>query len=221
MKRIRNLLLAGIVILMAAAFAAAQTEDELKRFFEGRRVVVKIDLPATKDGVNVYPERSQPVDYNHYGNLLKAFGISLREGDRVMITKIKLKDKHIEFQLGGGGYGTFGDETSSSVYVPSASKSRYERDLERAIKNESDERRRRRMREELDSLRRQREREDSRNRAEAAVAEEIAKDRIQDKRLQGGSRFNINFDRKLTAQDLTPQAIMEVLAEYVDFVELQ
>jgi hypothetical protein len=60
-----------------------------------------------------------------------------------MITKIKVKDKLIEFQLGGGGYGTFGDETSSDIYVPTVSKSRREKNLEKQLKYENEERRRR------------------------------------------------------------------------------
>jgi ATPase subunit of ABC transporter with duplicated ATPase domains len=136
-----------------------------------------------------------------------------------MITKIKVKDKHIEFQLGGGGYGTLGDETSSSIYVPAASKSRREKNLEKELKYENDERRRRRIKEELDYLRRDRENEDRRNKAEVAEAEELAKQRIDDKRLQGGSRFNIRFERNLTGGDLTPEAVMEALTEYVEFLD--
>lgn len=217
MKHIRNLLFSTAFILMFGAFALAQTENDLKNYFEGKRVEVKIDMPASKDGVNVYPERERPIDFSRYSQALKTYGTSVMEGDRIMITKIKVKDKHIEFHLGGGGYGTFADETSSSVYIPSVSKSRRELDLERNIKNETDERRRRRMREELDYLRREREREDRENRAEAAVAEEIAKARIQEKRLQGGSRFNVRFERKLTAEDLTPEAVMNALADYLYF----
>jgi hypothetical protein len=216
MKYIQNLLLSAAVVLTFAAIGLAQTEDDLKNYFEGKRVEVKIDMPATKDGINVYPKRNRPIDFGKYSQSLKTFGTSLLEGDRVMITKIKVKDKHIEFQLGGGGYGTFGDE-SASVYVPTASKSRREKNLEKDIKYETDERRRRRMREELDYLRRDRRREDNQNRAEAAVAEEIAKSRIQEKRLQAGSRFNIRFDRKITADDLTPEVIMDALAEYFYF----
>jgi ATPase subunit of ABC transporter with duplicated ATPase domains len=137
-----------------------------------------------------------------------------------MITKIKVKKKHIEFQLGGGGYGTFGDETSASVYVPAASKTRREKNLEREIRDEPNERRRRRLREELDDLRSERRREDSRNRAEAAEAEELAKQRIHEKRLQAGSRFNIHFERPIADAKLTPQMIVEALAEYVDFQDL-
>ena len=217
MKRIQNLLLAATIVLVSVGLAAAQTETDLKRYFEGRRVEVKIDMPATKDGIDVYTEKGQPIDYSRYSSLLKNYGISVREGDRILITKIKVKKKHIEFQLGGGGYGTLGDETSSSIYVPAVSKTQREKNLERYIKDETDERRRRRMREELSYLRRERERENSRNRAEVATAEELAKQRIQEKRLQAGSRFNIHFESELTAQDLTPKAIMDALEEYVHF----
>jgi hypothetical protein len=219
MKHFQNLLIVAAAVLISFSTVFGQTEDELKAFFEGKRVEVKIDMPATKDGVNVYPEKNQPVDYGKYGNLLKNFGVSVREGESIMITKIKVKDKHIEFQLGGGGYGTFGDETSASVYIPAVSKSRREKHLERELKYEDDRRRRRQIKEELDYLRREREIEDSRNRAEAAEAEEIARQRIDEKRLQGGSRFNIRFERKITSADLTPEAVMNALAEYVVFSE--
>jgi hypothetical protein len=33
----------------------------------------------------------------------------------------------------------------------------------------------------------------------------------------GGSRFNIKFERKVTSSDLTPEAIMEALEEYIEF----
>ena len=219
MKSIQKLLFSIAAIFAFAALVSAQTEADLKDYFEGKKVEVKIDMPATKDGINVYPERRQPIDFGKYSQSLKTYGTSLMEGDRIMITKIKVKDKHIEFQLGGGGYGTAGDETGT-VSVSLSPKSRRERDLERDIKNETDERRKRRMRDDLDDLRRRREREDNRNRAEAAVAEEIAKARVAEKRLQGGSRFNIRFERKVTADDLTPQVIMDALAEYLYFSDV-
>ncbi len=217
MRRIQHLLIAGAIILSGFIYATAQTENDLKRYFEGSRVEVKIEMPASSGGVNVYPERDQTLDLGHYRSLLKKHGVGVREGERIMITKIKVKDEHIEFQLGGGGYGTFGDETTAYVYVPSADKSRREKNLERDIKNETDKKRLRRMREELDYLRQERRMEDNRNRAAAATAEELKQRRIEEKRLQGGSRFNIRFDRKLSSRDLTPEAVMEALSEYVDF----
>jgi hypothetical protein len=220
MRCLQNLLLSAALVLVTVVSASAQTESELKSYFEGMRVEVKIDMPATKDGINVYPERDRTVDFNRYGDLLKDNGIAFREGDRIMITKVKVKDKHIEFQLGGGGYGTFGDESTPSAYVSPLGKSYRERWIEREIDRESNDRRRRQLREELYYLRRDRQRQDDYNRARAAENAEIAKIRIQEKRLQGGSRFNIKFDRKLSEQDLTPQMIMDALSRYVYFPEM-
>lgn len=218
MRYISNFLLSGLLILMSALLISAQTENDLKNYFEGRRVEIRLDMPATKDGVNVYPEKDRAIDFSRYGDLMKNFGASLLEGDRVMITKVKVKSKHIEFQLGGGGYGTFGDD-SGAVSVPMTSKSNREKDLEKSLKYEENDRERRHIRRELDYLRNEREREDNSNRAAAATAQQIAKVRIQEKRLQAGSRFNIKFDRKLNAQDLTPQAIMDALSQYVSFAD--
>lgn len=217
MRYIQTLLLSAAFIFMTVSFTFAQTEDDLKRYFEGMRVEIKMDMPATKDGINVYPQRERIIDFNKYGDLIKQYGVSLREGDRVMITKIKIKDKHIEFQLGGGGYGTFGDESVPGTYVSPVSKSYREIWLEKNIDSESDKHRRKKMRDELYYLRRDRERQDEYNQAQALEVAELAKIRIQEKRLQGGSRFNIRFDQKLTADNLTPQAVMGALSQYVYF----
>lgn len=73
MRYIRNLSFSAVFVLIFAAFAAAQTEADLKAFFEGKRVEVKIDMPATKDGINIYPERRQPIDFDKYSQSLKNF----------------------------------------------------------------------------------------------------------------------------------------------------
>ena len=48
----------------------------------------------------------------------------------------------IEFQLSGGGFGTFSDDSSTSVSIPRVEKSSREKDLEKRIKDEDDSRRR-------------------------------------------------------------------------------
>ena len=40
-----------MVIMSAAVTVSAQTENDLKRHFEGKQVTLKIDMPATNDGV--------------------------------------------------------------------------------------------------------------------------------------------------------------------------
>src|SRR5258705_6824449 len=152
----RSLFSTLVLIICAVISVSAQSESDLKQYFEGRNVTLKLDMPATKDGVNVYPEREQPLNYSEYANRLKRHGISIRRSDIIMITKVKVKDKHIELQLGGGGYGTIGDETDSSANVSGVSKSRREKNLEDTLKDENDPARRKRIKRELDNLRRDR-----------------------------------------------------------------
>jgi hypothetical protein len=202
--------------MLVAPSAFAQSEAALKDFFEGKRVVVKIDMPAAQTGIDVYADARRPMNFDEYSRRLKAVGVAIRSGDTVMITKVRLKDKLIEFQLGGGGYGTATDDTDTSVYVPGAPKSNREKTLEREVKTEADAGRRRRLQGELDDLRKERAREDQRNRSVTAAAAEEKKSRIAEQRLHGGSRFNIRYQGAIPP-GVTPGGIMAALSEYVDF----
>jgi hypothetical protein len=207
---------AALCALLAAPCAFAQSEDALKSYFEGKMAEVKLDMPATQNGVDVYADARRPINFDEYSARLKATGIAIRSGERVMITKIKLKDKLIEFQLGGGGYGTMSDDTDTSVYVPSTAKSNREKTLERDLRSEPDGPRKRRMQNELEDLQRDRERDDQRNKAASAAASEEKKRRIAEQRLHSGSRFNLRYDDGVP-RGVTPDAVMAALADYVDF----
>jgi len=197
--------------------AAAQSEERLRSFFEGSSVRVKLEMPGTSEGVDVYPERSQPIDFPRHASRLKRFGTAIRRGEEILVTKIRLKKDLIEFQLGGGGYGTFGDDTSPYVSVPVASKSEREKNLERDIPKTTDPVQLRKLREELDALKRARQREDARNRTEAAQAQQVKEANIRQRRLEGGSRFNLRYDPQVPMEAMTPESVMLALAEYVDF----
>src|SRR3954447_3907294 len=108
----------------------AQSEAALKSYFEGRSVTLKLAMPGTESGVDIYPADPKPLDYPRYAERLKNNGTAIKAGERAVVTKIQVKGAHIEFQLDGGGYGTMGDETSPNVSVPSAEKSNRERNLE-------------------------------------------------------------------------------------------
>jgi hypothetical protein len=127
-----------------------------------------------------------------------------------------VKKDVIEVQLSGGGFGTFGDDTSTSVSIPRAEKSSREKDLEERIKDENDSRRRREMERELDDLRARRDRENRRLDAQRAQAEEIKKERIAERRLTGGSRFNLRYEGRVPS-GIRPEDVMAALADYVDF----
>jgi hypothetical protein len=194
-----------------------QSEAALKDFFEGKTVTPRLALPGTEDGVDIYPGTPRPLDYARYAKRLKDFGTAIRTGEDVTVTKIKVKEKLIEFQLGGGGYGTFGDETSTNVSTQDAPKTKREKNLEVEVKREADQVKKREMKEELDDLKADRERENARNRSAVAEAEEHRKQNVRQRRLEGGSRFNIRYPAGVPADALSPDAVMAALAQYVDF----
>lgn len=212
-------LVAAAVVAQAPPLEAQTTEAVLRQYFEGKRVGVKIDMPGTSQGVDVTPDSGRPLDFNRYGQKLKEFGIAIPAGDSSTITLIKVKKDLIEFQLGGGGFGTFGDDTSSSVYIPSAGKSNREKDLEQAIKRETDSRRKRDLQRELDDLRNERNRENRRIDAEREIAAERKKERIAEQRLRGGSRFNIRYPNGVPI-GIKPEEVIAALSEWVDFASL-
>lgn len=202
-------------LLVSIISVQGQNEDQLKRYFEGRRVVARMDMPATKDGVNIYPNRDNPIDDAERSARLDQHGAAVRAGDEVVITKIKVKGKHIEIQLGGGGYGTFWHE-SASVSAEPVYKSRREKRLERELRNENDERRRRRLRSELRSLRNEREEQEDINREEAGRLSEEKAVVIAERALGAGSRFNLRYEEKLTAADLSVESVRDVLSRFLE-----
>lgn len=213
---LRTLVLPALLLLGSTPLSG-QTETALKEYFEGRTVSPKLAMPGTEDGVDVYPGSPRPLDYSRYANRLKEYGTAIRAGEPVTVTRIRLKSKHIEFQLGGGGYGTFGDETSSSVPVPAAPVTKREKNLEAELKRETDPARKRSLKEELDELKSAREREDARNRSAVAEAQEHRKQNIRQRRLEGGSRFNLRYVDRVPREALAPEAVIAALSQYVEF----
>jgi hypothetical protein len=203
--------------LALASPVAAQNQSVLEKAFEGREVTVLLDMPASHQGVDLYLQREPEIEFGEYGRRLKAYGVALRKEDRVMITTIKVNKKNIEIQLGGGGYGTWGDDSGyvSPAYV---GKSRRESDLEKERKNTTDADRRRSIERELDYLRREREREERDNKREAEALTAMKQREVATKRLDGGSRFNIWYaDKRLEQWAPTPEELMLSLAKYLDF----
>lgn len=213
---LKAIISALILTALGAVSVSAQSEEALKQYFEGREVVLRIDMPATKDGINVYTNKEVQFDYSQYSSRLREFGAAVRKGDEIMITKVKIKGNHIEFQLGGGGYGVAGDETA---YVSADITPKYPQEyrLERQLKDETDRDRRKRLQRELSYWQSLRYEQDRRNRQEAEALSEIKRQRIAEKALDAGSRFNIHFDKKLDKSQITPEFIMNALSRYMSF----
>lgn len=208
---------ATLLAVAAQSPAAAQTESQLKGFFEGRTVTVKFAMPATAQGVDLFPGAEPAVDVRAYGDRIKQFGTALRPGDQVVVTLVKVKSNLIEFQLGGGGYGTLGDDLGSTVSPTTVGESPRERELKEQIKRETDTARKRQLERELAAERDRRERDNQQARAAAEAANAQTQSRIEQKRLGAGSRFNIRYRGGVPPAALTPAGIMQVLHEYLEF----
>ena len=204
------------IVLVSTCLSAQTTNSNLSQFFEGKQVTVKIDMPGTQQGIDIYPQRANSLDAKTYGKRMKQFPVSIRSGDTVMVTTVKVKGKSIEFQLAGGGFGTFGDDSDTSVKFTAEDKSDREKDLERQINNTDDQDQKRRLQRELDNVRRQRERDDARNKSMAVHEAAIKKEQVYEDRARGGSRFNLKYDSNVPA-NISPQEVMAALAPYVSF----
>jgi hypothetical protein len=218
--RMKNALIACAVVLGWIAPAAAQDEAALREAFEGKRVTLRIDMPGTSDGVDVHPEAGRGMDSDRYRTELRRYGPAIHAGDTVTVTLVKVKKDLIEFQLGGGGFGTFGDDTSTTVYMPLEDKSERERTLERLVRDEDDRDRRRRLQRELDDLRSRRERANRRITIEKERLEEAKRARVAEQRLRGGSRFNVRYEDRVPA-GIRPEDLVVALTQYVDFDRAQ
>ena len=208
---------AGALIAVARPLHA-QNEAVLRQAFEGKVVAVRIDMPATQRGVDVYPLDPMPIDFREVAQRLKDNSTALRIGQQVMVTKVVVKkNSHIEFQLGGGGYGTAGDNTSTDVSVVSQGETKAEKALRDSIKHAPGPTKRKQFEKELASLREERERENARAEAEAKQAQSVMEANLRAKRAESGSRFNVRYRNGIPSDALTPDGLMRALAQYVDF----
>jgi hypothetical protein len=208
-----------LALALTPAVARAQNEAALRQAFEGKQVSVRIAMPGTSRGVDVFPQQQQAVNFRQVADRLKDFGTALDVGDRVMITKVVVKkDSHIEFQLGGGGFGTLGDDAGTQrVFAMPVGESAQERALRDSIKTAPTAARKAQLERQLQTARAARERENSRTRAEAEQANAAREANLRSRRQEGGSRFNVRYQGGIPPEALTPDGLMAALATYVDF----
>ncbi len=213
-------------VLLAIAFpllsvGAQNGSDPIVAYFTGKQVVIKVDMPGTQKGIDLRYNNATPMNWKEYSSRLKQNGTAIRKGDVARITTIVVKKDMIEFQLDGGGFGTFGDDTNTTVAAKVVPKSDYEKSLEQQIANTDDEDKKRQLQRDLDRERARRERQDAINQSAAQVASQIKAQQVMDKRMSGGSRFNLRWSKSIPENELSPEAIMKLLADYVDFSGLQ
>jgi hypothetical protein len=211
--------LSFLLPLLAGATALfGQSDMQLRRYFEGMSVVVKIDMPGSSQGVEVRPNDELPLDFRKLAEETKRYGVGIHQGDRIMVTKVLIKGDHIEFQLGGGGFGTFADR-ARTMQAPAGtyeSKSRYEKDLEDRVKWAHGWERTR-LQNQLNQARRDRLRNNLDTASANAQLRQQQQANIREERKGAGSRFNILYKNGFSADSTTPEGIMSALANYLEF----
>lgn len=215
----RPVILSTLCLLALVPALAAQNEAALRAGLEGKSVTIKVDMPATAQGIDVYPEDGMPVDWRRVADRIKENGTSVRTGQSIMITKVAVKgNSHIEVQLGGGGFGTFWDNmgSGSNVTATQETESGRERAIKDSLRRTLPASERRRLERELNSARTARERENARARADAEQANRAREANLRSQRAESGSRFNVRFRQGIPASALTPEGLLAALAQYAE-----
>jgi hypothetical protein len=101
--------------LSPAALAASPSkhaEGEFGKAFLGKDVKALLDMPAYKDGLDLYVDfkskkqfDSRGIDLKDLSKYLKEKGVGVERDEWVTITDVKVDSDRIEIQLGGGGEG--------------------------------------------------------------------------------------------------------------------
>jgi hypothetical protein len=191
--------------LAATRLTAQDATSALESYFSGRQVLVKIDMPGTQKGVDLRFNKPSPMDWKEYGSRIKQFGPAIQKGDTARITSFVVKRDIIELQLDGGGFGTFGDDSNTTVTPKTIDKSDYEKELERQIANSTDDDQRRRLQRDLDRERSRRERQNAAYRRDAQIASQMKAQQVSGNRLRGGSRFNLRWSGSIPRTNSLPQ----------------
>ena len=212
----------GFCLVFAAGFAApaaAQSEASLKSALEDRYVVVRLDLPASKMGVDIFVNKRQKLKHKENDQRVRRHGAAFERGEAARITDVRVKKKFIEILLEGGGYGVRGDEKTRRFRARDVEITEEEENLREELPylSSSTPQTKILVEETLAQLQAERDAEYQRRIDEAQNQQEEQNTRVRAARLAGGSRINIRFGKKIPASALTPEGLMALLDGYVDF----
>jgi hypothetical protein len=97
-------------------------KDKLNHLLLGKDVKPLLDLPATKEGINIYlsPEHGKRldergIDMKELTKFLKSKGVGVQAGEADIITDIRFDKDRVEVHIGGGGEGRRGSKHANKV----------------------------------------------------------------------------------------------------------
>jgi hypothetical protein len=107
--------LLGVLLLGPAGLSASvskRTEMDFDSAFLGKDVKALLDMPAYKDGIDLYVNVPlekrfdlRGIDMKELSKFLKEKGVGVERDEWVTITDVKVDRDRIEVELGGGGEG--------------------------------------------------------------------------------------------------------------------
>jgi hypothetical protein len=95
----RNLLIISFILVLSVVTVSAQSERTLKQYFEGKQVTLRIVVPRTRSGVDIYPERTPSLNISDYTGRLNEFGASLDRGETASIKTLEVHSHRIKVIL--------------------------------------------------------------------------------------------------------------------------
>jgi hypothetical protein len=115
-------------LMMLSACAGLQAsvsktaQENLSKLLLGKDVKPLLDLPATKEGINVYVVPShggrldeRGIDMKELTKYLKSKGVGVQSGESDIITDVRFDKDRVEIHIGGGGEGRRGSKHANKV----------------------------------------------------------------------------------------------------------
>lgn len=102
--------LAIIAPLAHAQLSAAERktcEQQLRGLLLHKRLVARAAFPAYKYGIGLHVDGA--IEQGMATRYLKEYGVGVEVDEAATVTDVKVKDKHVEIHLNGGGFGSFAD----------------------------------------------------------------------------------------------------------------
>jgi hypothetical protein len=103
-----------------AASASKRAAAEFEKTFLGKDVKALLDMPAYKDGVDLYVDfkakkqfDERGIDLKELSKYLRDKGVGVERDEWVTVTDVKVEGDHIEIELGGGGEGKGASKNAS------------------------------------------------------------------------------------------------------------
>ena len=106
-------------LLFSSLPAIAQSPGAVEEAFVHRTIWLKIDMPGTQLGVDIYLKGAGLL--RNYQSMLSQYPAAYHRGDQATVTKVVFKKDHIEFHLDHGGFCAASSATTlmSSHWSPS------------------------------------------------------------------------------------------------------